>query len=360
MTRLYNFSSGPATLPTEVLLQVKEELLDWHNCGASVMEISHRGEAFLEIVNQTERDFRELLKIPNNYKILFLQGGARLQFAMIPMNLLRGKNTADYIETGIWSTTALKQAQQYCEVNIVASSEAQSYTTIPEISEWRLNNQAAYFHYVDNETINGVEFPYIPQVKVPLVSDMSSNILSREFDITKFGLVYAGAQKNIGPAGLTVVIVRDDLIGNVLPFTPIYLNYQTHVDANSLYNTPTTFAWYICGLVLQWLKRRGGVKAMEKINRLKAKKLYDFIDQSEFFYNDVEPKYRSRMNVVFRLKDEKLDDRFLKEAKSAGLIGLKGHKLLGGMRASLYNAMPEEGVDALIAFMHAFAGHYSR
>lgn len=352
--RFYNFSSGPATLPIEVLEQVQEELLEWQNLGASVMEISHRGDAFMQLAKESEQDLRELLNIPVNYKILFLQGGARLQFAMIPMNLLRNKKNADYITTGIWSKTAADQARQYCTVNEVARVDAQ-YKTIPSQKDWHLNPEAAYFHYVDNETINGLEFPYIPDVKVPLISDMSSNILSRVFDVKKFGLIYAGAQKNIGPAGLTIVIIREDLIGDPLSFTPTYLNYKIHVENNSLYNTPATFSWYVASLVFKWLKKQGGVSAIEKINSQKSQKLYSYIDNSNFYYNDIDPKYRSRMNIVFRLNDETLNQKFLSDALSAEIIGLKGHKLLGGMRAALYNAMPEKGVDRLINFMHDFA-----
>ncbi len=297
-----------------------------------------------------------MLAIPSSYKVLFLQGGARSQFAMVPLNLLRGKKTADYLDIGVWSKMALTEASRYCDVNVVASSAAQNYTTIPKQDTWQCNPEAAYFHYVDNETVNGVEFPQTPVLaeNIPLVSDMSSNILSRVFDISRFGLVYAGAQKNMGPAGVTLVIVREDMLGDALPFTPTMFNYKVHTDAKSLYNTPPIFPWYIVGLVLQWLKKQGGIAAIEKINQRKAKKLYEFIDGSDFYTNSINPLYRSRMNVVFRLNDESRNNQFLDAAKAAGLTGLKGHSAVGGMRASIYNAMPEKGVDTLIGFMQDF------
>jgi phosphoserine aminotransferase len=356
MSRIYNFSAGPATLPTEVLEQARDELLDWHGIGMSIMEISHRGKEFMEVAAEAEKDLRELMQIPQNYKVLFLQGGARLQFAMVPMNLLRGKKTADYINTGVWSKLAIQQAQQYCEVNVAASSEDSAFTTIPEKKTWRLNPNAAYLHIVSNETVNGVEFPIALEnsSEVPLVADMSSNILSRSINVSNYGLIYAGAQKNIGLSGLTVVIVREDLLGNPLAFTPIMLNYKIHADNNSLYNTPPTFAWYLSGLVFKWLKKQGGVEAIAKINQHKSEKLYRYIDSSHFYKNNIDPKYRSTMNVIFTLPKEELNEAFLKEAKAAGLAGLKGHKLLGGMRASLYNAVSEKAVDTLIAFMQEF------
>lgn len=354
MARVYNFSAGPATLPEEVLQQAKDELLDWHGLGMSVMEISHRGKDFLTVAQQSEADFRELLNVPSNYKVLFLQGGGRSQFAMVPMNLLQGKNEADYLDTGIWSNLAIKEAQRYCEVNVVASAQSQSYRTIPPSATWNMNRNAAYFHYVDNETINGVEFPDIPEVEVPLVSDMSSNILSRHFDVSRFAVVYAGAQKNIGPAGLTVVVVREDLLGKALPFTPSMFNYELHAREGSMYNTPPTFAWYMAGLTFKWIKAHGGLVAFEQQNKRKSQLLYDFIDQSDFYYNVVDKAYRSRMNVVFSLRDESLNEQFLQESTQAGLCNLKGHKLAGGMRASIYNALPEEGVRQLIVFMEDF------
>jgi phosphoserine aminotransferase len=356
MSRHYNFSAGPAALPEEVLIQARDELLDWHHVGASVMEISHRGKDFMEMAATAEQDLRDLLSIPKNYHVLFLQNGARLQFAMVPLNLLGNKKNADYVDTGIWSKIAIAEAQRYCDVNVVTSSEKNNYTTIAEQNHWKLNSDAAYFHYVSNETVNGIEFPYVPSVgKVPLVADMSSNILSRPIDVEQYGLIYAGAQKNIGPSGLTVVIVRDDLITNPLPFTPTVLRYQVHAENNSLYNTPPTFAWYLASLIFKWLKRQGGVDAMAKINQQKAKMLYDYIDHSNFYYNKIETQYRSRMNVIFNLPDAELDAVFLEEAKAAGLIGLKGHKLVGGMRASIYNAVPEKAVVKLVEFMDSFS-----
>ncbi len=355
MTRIYNFSAGPAVLPEEVLARARDEMLDWQGCGMSVMEMSHRGKEFMKIAAQAEADLRELLDVPANYKVLFLQGGASLQFGMVPINLLRGKRKADYINTGSWSKKAIAEGKRFCEVNVAASSEATRFTTIPPRAEWRLDPAAAYVHYTPNETIEGVEFPGIPDTgAVPLVADMSSTMLSRPVDVARFGLIYAGAQKNIGPAGLVVVIVRDDLIGEVLPGTPVMCDYRIHAEAESMYNTPPTYAWYIAGLVFDWLKRNGGLKAMAEVNRRKAKKLYDAIDGSSFYANPVDPTCRSWMNVPFTLADPELDPVFLKEAATIGLSTLKGHRSVGGMRASLYNAMPEAGVDALIAFMKDF------
>jgi phosphoserine aminotransferase len=358
MSRIYNFYAGPATIPEEVLLQARDELLDWQHTGMSVMEISHRSEKYTQLTQEIEQDLRDLMKIPASYKVLFLQGGARTQFAMIPLNLLQKKTGADYVNTGIWSKIAIDEAKRYCHVNTVASSEEQGYTTIPPQAEWHSDPQAAYLHYVDNETVNGVEFSYVPKSEVPLVSDMSSNILSRPIDVSQFGLIYAGSQKNLGPAGLTVVVIREDLIAEVPTFTPTMLTYKTHVDNKSLYNTPPTFTWYCIGLELKWLKRQGGVEKIAEINQRKSDKLYQCIDSSDFYYNSVDPLYRSRMNVVFRLKDESLNETFLQESLAAGLAGLKGHSYIGGMRASLFNAMPEAGVDALIKFMQDFAKHY--
>ncbi len=355
MSRVYNFSAGPAMLPQEVLEQASKEMTDWHGSGMSVMEMSHRGKEFISIAEEAEADLRELLSIPDNYKVLFLQGGASSQFSMVPLNLLKGKKTADYINTGYWSKKAIAEAKRYCEVNIAGSSEATKFTTIPPSSEWSLNPNTAYVHYTPNETIGGVEFHEIPDVDdIPLVADMSSTILSRPIDVSKFGLIYAGAQKNIGPAGLTIVIIREDLIGKPAPFTPTMVNYETHANANSMYNTPPTYSWYIAGLVFKWLKKKGGLKAMAEINRRKAEKLYRAIDESDFYNNPVSKDCRSWMNIPFTLADPLLDEEFLKEAKEAGLVALKGHRSVGGMRASIYNAMPEEGVDALISFMKDF------
>lgn len=353
--RGYNFSAGPAMLPLEVLNQIKEELLEWRGVGASVMEISHRGEAFQEMAAESERDFRDLLSITDDYYVLFVQGGGRGQFSMVPLNLLRGKTTADYVNTGVWSGMAAKEASKYCHVNQCASSESSGFTTIPNQADWTLNSEAAYVHIVDNETVNGVEYPAIPETgDVPLVSDMSSNILSKPIDIGRYGLIYAGVQKNIGPAGLAVVVVRKDLVGQAIPITPCLYDYQNHVDQKSLYNTPPTFSWYVCSLVFKWLKKQGGVAAMDEINARKATKLYNYIDQSNFYYNNIDKPYRSRMNVVFRIRDESIYSDFLSQATANGLLFLKGHKLVGGLRASIYNAMPEAGVDALLNFMDDF------
>lgn len=354
--RGYSFSAGPAVLPEAVLKQVQEELLDWQGSGLSIMEVSHQGEAFRALVAESERDLRELLSIPDDYHVLFVQGGGRGQFSMVPLNLLRGKTTADYVNTGLWSSLASREASKYCHVNQLVNTESSGFTTIPDRAGWALNPLAAYVHVVDNETVNGVEYPYVPETgNVPLVSDMSSNILSRPIDINRFGLVYAGVQKNIGPAGLAVVIVHKDLVGQALPITPCLYDYQNHVDQGSLYNTPPTFSWYVCGLVFKWVKQQGGVAAMGVLNARKSGRLYEYIDQSDYYYNGVEKQYRSRMNVVFRLRDEAKTLAFVAGAEAAGLHYLKGHSSVGGLRASLYNAMPEAGVDALLNFMDDFS-----
>ena len=355
MTMVYNFSAGPAMLPAEVLQQAGEELADWRGSGMSVMEMSHRGREFTSIAEQAEADLRELLAIPDHYRVLFLQGGATSQFSMVPMNLLRGHDTADYVNTGSWSKKAIAEASRYCTVNIVASSEDTGFTSIPAEESWQLNAQAAYLHYTPNETIGGVEFQGIPDAgSVPLVADMSSTILSRPIDVSRFGVIYAGAQKNIGPAGLTVVIVREDLIGDVLDATPSMFNYRLHSDSGSMLNTPPTYAWYIAGLVFQWLRHKGGLEVMKDINHRKAAILYAAIDASGFYHSPVEVNSRSWMNVPFTLADPSLDATFLDQAKEAGLLNLKGHRSVGGMRASIYNAMPEEGVAALTGFMDEF------
>ena len=355
MTMVYNFSAGPAMLPAEVLRQAGEELADWRGSGMSVMEMSHRGSEFTSIAEQAEADLRELLVIPDHYRVLFLQGGATSQFSMVPMNLLRGHDTADYVNTGSWSKKAIAEASRYCTVNIVASSEDTGFTSIPAEESWQLNAQAAYLHYTPNETIGGVEFQGIPDAgSVPLVADMSSTILSRPIDVSRFGVIYAGAQKNIGPAGLTVVIVREDLIGDVLDATPSMFNYRLHSDNGSMLNTPPTYAWYIAGLVFQWLRHKGGLEVMKDINHRKAASLYAAIDASGFYHSPVEVNSRSWMNVPFTLADPSLDATFLDQAKEAGLLNLKGHRSVGGMRASIYNAMPEEGVAALTGFMDEF------
>lgn len=355
MSRVFNFSAGPAMLPEEVLRQAASEMLDWNGSGMSVMEMSHRGKEYISIAEKAEADLRELMSIPDNYKVLFLQGGASSQFAMVPMNLLRDKKTADYINTGQWSKKAIAEAKRYCSVNISATSEPSNFTTIPPKSDWKISKDPAYIHYTPNETIGGVEFHTIPEVgNIPLVADMSSTILSRPIDVSKFGVIYAGAQKNIGPAGLTIVIIREDLIGDPITGTPVMFSYKTHAENGSMYNTPPTYSWYIAGLVFEWIKKRGGLKAMAEQNKKKAEKLYAFIDGSGFYKNPVVPAYRSWMNVPFTLKHPDFDSKFLEEAKKAGLVALKGHRSVGGMRASIYNAMPEKGVDTLIECMDEF------
>ena len=356
MSRVFNFSAGPAMLPQEVLAKAQGEMLDWGDSGMSVMEMSHRGKEFMGIAEQAEATLREVMAIPDNYKVLFLQGGASSQFAMVPLNLLRGKGTADYFRTGSWSKKAIAEAKRYCDVNVVADTEIDGkFTTVPDAASVKLNPDAAYVHYTPNETIEGVEFDYVPDTgDVPLVADMSSTILSRPIDVSKFGVIYAGAQKNIGPAGLTIVIVREDLIGDVKEGTPAMFDWATHANNDSMYNTPPTYGWYLAGLVFQWLKDKGGLSAMAEINERKAGKLYEAIEASNFYANPVAANCRSWMNVPFTLANADLDAAFLAEAKEQGLVTLKGHRSVGGMRASIYNAMPEEGVDALITFMADF------
>ena len=355
MARVFNFGAGPATLPEPVLRQAAEEMLDWGGSGMSVMEMSHRGKVFMGLYARIEADLRELLAVPKNYKILFLQGGAAAQFALVPMNLLRGKDRADYVATGYWSKKAIAEAKRYCRVNVAASTEDAGFTCTPKRETWKLDPGAAYVHITTNETIEGVEWHWLPDTDgVPLVTDASSHILSRPLDVSRFGLIYAGAQKNIGPAGLTVVIVRDDLIGQALPATPTVFDYKVQADADSMQNTPPTYAVYLAGLVFQWLKQQGGLAKMEEINIAKAKLLYDTLDQTEFYQSPVAEADRSRMNVQFRLRNEKLDAEFLRQAESRGLSQLKGHRAIGGMRASIYNAMPVAGVKALVEFMREF------
>ncbi len=355
MPDIYNFSAGPAVLPRAVLEQARDELLDWHGSGMSVMEMSHRSKEYLSIAEQAEADLRELLSIADNYRVLFLQGGATSQFCMVPMNLLRGKQQADYVNTGAWSKKAIAEAQRYCDVNVVASSEDTGFSSIPAFDSWQLNKDAAYLHYTPNETIGGVEFHWIPDSgDVPLVADMSSTILSRPLDVSRYGVIYAGAQKNIGPAGLTVVIVREDLQGETLPGTPTMFDYRKHADNGSMLNTPPTYGWYLAGLVFKWLKQQGGVTAIAEVNQRKAQRLYDAIEASGFYSSPVASDCRSWMNVPFTLADAGLDAEFLEQARSAGLLNLKGHRSVGGMRASIYNAMPEAGVAALIDFMSEF------
>ena len=355
MSRVYNFSAGPAMLPEAVLQRAQAELTDWHGAGASIMEMSHRGKEFISVHAEAERDVRDLLGVPETYKVLFLQGGATGQFAAVPMNLLRGKSRADYILTGAWGKKAIGDARKYCEVNVAASSESRKFSTIPPFEDWALSTEAAYVHYTPNETIDGVEFHWVPETgDVPLVADLSSTILSRPIEVSRFGLIYAGAQKNIGPAGVTLVIVRDDLIGETLPVTPSVFDYAQQAKADSMLNTPPTYSLYIAGLVFQWVKEQGGLSAMADRNERKAKKLYAAIDGSGFYRNPVDPSCRSWMNVPFVLADPELDREFLAGAAQAGLTTLQGHRSVGGMRASIYNAMPEAGVDALIDYMADF------
>jgi len=355
--RVFNFAAGPATLPAEVLEQVRDELLDWQHSGTSVMEVSHRGKAFMAVAQEAEALLRELLGVPQSHRVLFLQGGATGQFAAVPLNLAREDSTVDYLNTGHWSQRALREAQRYtARVNIAADESASGYTTVPEPQALRLTPAAAYVHYTPNETIGGVEFPYIPETHaVPLVADMSSTLLSRPLEVARFGLIYAGAQKNIGPAGLVVVIVRADLTGRARRGTPAVWDYQAMADDHSMLNTPATFAWYVAGLVLRWLKAQGGLAVIGERNRRKAQLLYEAIDTSGFYRNPVAVGCRSWMNVPFTLADARLDEEFLAGARAAGLANLAGHRSVGGMRASLYNAMPLAGVMALIAYMREFA-----
>lgn len=359
MGRVYNFSAGPAVLPEEVLIRARDEMLDWRASGMSVMEMSHRGKEFISIARKAEADLRELMAIPPNYKILFLQGGATAQFAAVPMNLLRGRRKADYVNTGHWSKRAIAEAKKYCEVHIAASSEDRNFSYVPPQERWELSSDAAYVHITSNETIGGVEYHWIPDTgDVPLVADASSHILSRPIDVSRFGLIYAGAQKNIGPAGLAIVIVREDLIGAALPITPAIFDYKVQAENESMLNTPPTFALYMAGLVFEWLKEKGGLAAMERINLEKARLLYDLLDSSDFYASPVAKADRSRMNVPFTLKDPALEEEFLRQAKAHGLVQLKGHRSVGGMRASIYNAMPIEGVRALVEFMRDFAAKH--
>ncbi len=353
--RVFNFSAGPAVLPEEVLRQASAEMLDWHGSGMSVMEMSHRGKEFISIADKAEADLRELLAIPSTYKVLFLQGGAIAENAIVPMNLLGGKSQADYVNTGEWSKKSIKEAKKYCSVNIAASSEDKGFSYVPEQQSWRLSKDAAYVHVCTNETIGGVEYQWAPDTgDLPLVADMSSHILSRVIDVAKYGVIYGGAQKNMGPAGLTLVIVREDLLGRAMSFTPSAFNWKEQAEADSMLNTPPTYAIYIAGLVFEWLKAHGGLASVEKRNIAKAALLYDYLDASAFYSNPVRRQDRSRMNVPFRLKDESLDESFLKGAKENGMVQLKGHRAVGGMRASIYNAMPIEGVQALVTYMKDF------
>jgi phosphoserine aminotransferase len=357
--RVFNFAAGPATLPLEVLEQARDEMLDWQGSGMSVMEVSHRSKAFVAVAERAERDLRELMGIPDQYKVLFLQGGATGQFTAIPQNLAAPDAVADYINTGAWSKKAIVEAKRFCRVNVLADEAASNYSTVPAASSLRPTAGAAYLHYTPNETIGGVEFPFIPESSgVPIVADMSSTILSRPVDVTRFGLIYAGAQKNIGPSGLVVVIVRDDLIGKAQPGTPPIWDYAAMAKENSMLNTPPTFGIYMAGLVFDWLKRQGGLQVIGERNRLKAERLYAAIDASGFYRSPVSRECRSWMNVPFTVPNPDLEKVFCTEAAKAGLANLEGHRSVGGMRASIYNAMPVEGVDALIAFMDEFRRRY--
>jgi phosphoserine aminotransferase len=357
--RVFNFSAGPAVLPEEVLRQAAGEMLDWRGSGMCVMEMSHRGPEFIAIAEEAERDLRDLAAIPPHYKVLFLQGGASLQFAMVPMNLLGGKKAADYVNTGEWSKKAIKEAANFCKVNVAASAEDASFTYVPEPASWKLDPDAAYVHLCTNETIGGVEYHWVPETGgVPLVADMSSHILSRPLDVTKYGLIYAGAQKNIGPAGLAIVIVREDLLGRAPKGTASMLDYKVHADAQSMSNTPPTYAVYIAGLVFKWLKSQGGLAAIEQRNIAKATALYQYLGDSALFRSPVRESDRSRMNVPFTLRDAALDAAFLKGAEERDLVQLKGHRSVGGMRASIYNAMPLEGVRRLVEYMREFEARH--
>jgi phosphoserine aminotransferase len=353
--RVFNFSAGPAVLPLEVLEQARDELTDWHGGGMSIMEISHRSKAFIGVAAEAEADLRELLAIPSDYRVLFMQGGATAQFSALPMNLTRSDSTVDFVNTGSWSKKAIGEAKRYCRVNVAADAAASNFTTVPARESWQLTPDAAYLHYTPNETIGGVEFPFVPELGVPLVADMSSTILSRPIEVSRFGLIYAGAQKNIGPSGLCVVIVHEQLLGRARSDTPSIWDFKAVAAEGSMLNTPPTFGWYFAGLVFKWLKRQGGLAAMAERNQAKAQLLYRSIDESGFYRNPVEPSCRSWMNVPFLLPRTELEKPFLVEAGRAGLTNLEGHRSVGGMRASLYNAMPLAGVQALCDFMREFA-----
>lgn len=355
MAQLFNFSPGPAMLPTAVMQQAQQEFCDWHHTGMSIMEVSHRGKDFIEVAHQAERDLRALLAIPEHYHVLFLQGGAQLQNAAIPMNILADKHSVNYAITGTWSKTAAQEARRYAQVVTAFDMKDGGYTSIAPRHFWQIDDDAAYFFYCDNETVHGVEFDEVPDVGLPLVCDMSSNLLTRPVDIEKFGVIFACAQKNFGPAGVTVVIVRDDLLKYPpKPFTPSVIDFRIQAEKDSMQNTPPTFAWYMAGLVFQWIKEQGGVGVMDELARQRSQMIYDFLDQSSVFHCSIDPRYRSRLNVVFDLVDESLQARFLEQAQAAGLMNLKGHRSRGGLRASLYNAMPMAGAEALLSFLKTF------
>ena len=351
--RKWNFSAGPAAIPEEVLRETQSEILEWNNSGMSVMEVSHRSPEYIAVASAARQDLIDLLDIPDNYQVLFLQGGATLQFSMIPMNFSSDK-TADYLLTGSWSKKAISEASKITSVNTVASSELSNFQNVPDPIEWSHSNNAAYFHYVANETIQGNALHEPPEIKSPLVADMSSVILSEPIDVSKFSMIYAGAQKNIGPAGLTICIIKDEFLATASDALPGMLQYSKHADSDSMFNTPPTFAWYLAGKVFNWLKSNGGLEAIAKINHAKAKSLYEFIDSSDFYSNPIAIANRSIMNVPFILKDSDLDAQFLHDSKNAGLLNLKGHRSIGGMRASIYNATPQDAIDALIEFMREF------
>ena len=360
MSRAFNFSAGPAMLPEAVMRKASEEFLDWNHTGMSVMEMSHRSKEYMSVAHQIEADLREVMAIPDNYKVLFLHGGASMQFSAIPLNLTAEGDTVDYFNTGVWSDKAIKEASRYVNVNVVTGGEGDNPTEIADMSEWTFSNDAKYIHLCSNETITGLEFQedqleHVFAQGKPVIADMSSNIMCRPIDVSRYAVIYAGAQKNIGPAGLSIMIIRDDLIGHARSVTPTLLNWATYANNESMFNTPATYAWYLAGLVFDWLKSNGGVSAIASVNQRKAQKLYEYIDSSEFYYNTINPSQRSWMNVTFYLTNKALEADFIKESNAAGLLSLKGHKAFGGMRASIYNAMPEEGVDALISFMEQFA-----
>ena len=358
MNQVYNFSAGPAALPSAVLERLKTDLPEFRDAKASVMEISHRGVDFMALAKKAEQDLRDLMSIPDNYRVLFLQGGASQQFSMVPINLLRGKKIANYANTGHWSEKAIHEGSRYCDVNVCTDSTKNGFTDIEDYSNWMIDPDGAYLHYTPNETIAGLEFDYIPEVGMPLVADMSSSILSRTIDVSKFGLIYAGAQKNIGVSGLTVVIVREDLMGKVVDQQPVLFDYTTQANKDSMYNTPCTFAWYSAALVFEWLKQLGGIESISKHNKNKSQLLYKVIDQSDFYSNNVATRFRSRMNVPFFTPNPELDKLFIEDALNENLLALKGHRAIGGIRASIYNSMSKEGVEALVLFMSDFEKKY--
>jgi len=356
MSEIFNFCAGPAMLPKAVMAKAQAEFINWQSTGSSVMELSHRSGIYIKMAKKAEADLRDLMAIPDNYKVLFCHGGGRGQFSAVPLNLLPAGKTADYIVDGSWSKAAAIEAKNFGEINTIDIAQQENgITSVLSPTEWPLTPNAAYVHYCPNETVNGIEINKVPETNgVPIVADMSSTILSHEIDVAKFGLIYAGAQKNIGPSGLTIVIVREDLLGQAQIATPCIMNYKTSADNDSMYNTPPTYAWYLAGLVFEWLKKLGGVKVIAEINQAKAALLYKAIDDSDFYQNNIDKQYRSKMNVPFWLKDETFNEQFLQEAEEAGLTALKGHRIVGGMRASIYNAMPIEGVQALVDFMNKF------